>query len=796
MSQIAKTLLYIFFVGLFLKAPAQNASRFNGVWVYQVTELGRGVDTSCRKKPDNRLLDYPSIKGIMFDFSWKKIQPTSPDDITSPFFTSGGFNWNWLDSILLEAAKRNLWIGILVWTGMDAPDWLYGAPYNIGTCKTTGENACQEKITKTYPDYYNPIYQQFWRTMTDSVIKHINAGPDSDGDDGIDLDYRPLIAFYQSCQGSTGDLEPQNGKPFDNQEGYCYIQEEDWFKDVVRPAWKFTDSIIQHNKISLSNIHLLVNNADANSFTSADLDSGVVFNSSNEFVEKDRLFSFANDSLTNAWRKSNGKGHYYQLNYEVLFNKAFNSLNPNNAFASEGSPILTRDECDIHNINIREGTNSNNIFALGAYTLASGLDMWMMGYDVLYENDSIVDPLDTSIADNFMKPAMIKVTEFVNRHSIRYAPDATFAFSALRDGLDAGNFDRFPLEAFNNEDTCLPTAAYKKINRNIPNNDSLNLICGSRRALAIQSSQSNYGALQNDAPAAQGKPIRQRNAALDVNDVGWYIMPGNYERFLYQIPIKNKLGTDSLNTTSQGYWNQYYTDQHVDDDDYNNQLFGRFARGFDVSNKKNVLLFNLDDAFISTQPKCFKNGYTDSGYSGMIHITFSDRSTGSFMIKYLAKNQQGIKFIKRLGLVKCNNTPNWITKNFLIPCDAVFNNEGPYQSDFFIQNAGTQNVMFAMVEFEKKFALNKLEESKIAMENMPLSVFPNPAWHQCTIQAPPDKLIRKIQIYDVMNACQKTLNVNSSLFKFSVADMPAGTYMIRTSYTDGSMSNTKLIVLH
>ncbi len=793
-----KVIVQIFFFIIFTTihdAVAQNASRFNGVWVYQVTELGR-KDTSCRKMPDNRLLDYPGIRGIMFDFAWKKIQPAAPTDSSSTFYLSGGFNWNWLDSILLEAAKRNLWIGILVWTGMDAPDWLYSSPYNIGTCKTTGENACQEKIVKTYPDYYNPTYLQFWKAMTDSVINHINAGPDSDGDDGIDLDYRPLIAFYQSCQGSTGDLEPQNGKPFDNQEGYCYIQEEEWFKDVVRPAWKFTDTIIQNNKASLPNIHLLVNNADANSFTSADLDSGVVFNSIDEFIEKDRLFSFSNDSLTNAWKKSNGKGHYYQLNYEVLFNNAFQSMNQQQAFAPGGSPILTRDECDIHNINIKNGTSSNNIFALGAYTLATGLDMWMMGYDVLFENDSIVDPLDISIADNYMKPAILKVTEFVNRHSIRHAPDAVYAFSALRDGLDAGNFVRFPKETFNDADSCVPTSAYKKINRNIPNNDSLNLNCGSRRTLALQTAMSSFGAQQNDAPAAQGKPIRQRNSALDVNDVGWYTMPGNYERFLYQIPIKNKLGTDSLNTSSQGYWSQYYTDTNLDDSNFNNQLFGRFARGFDVNNKKNALLFNLDDSYISTQPKCIQNGYSDSGYSGMIHITYSDANTGSFAIKYQAINQIGKKYIKRLGLVKCNNTFNWITKSFLIPCDAVFNNEGPYQSDFFIQNAGTQNVLFALVEFEKIFSKKTSVTSQILIDSIPLTVSPNPAGNFCSIKAPENKLIKEILLIDVINVPKKSITCHNNFIKFAVDDLANGVYMIHVSYTDGSYSNTKLLVQH
>lgn len=774
---------------------AQDASRFNGVWVYHVTELGR-KDTTCKKIPDIRLLDYPGIKGIMFDFAWKKIQPAHPSDTTSLYYPTGGFNWNWIDSILLEAVKRQLYIGILVWTGMDAPEWLYNPPYNIGTCSNTSENACQIKVTKTYPDYYNPLYLQLWHNMTDSVIRHINEGPDSDGDDGVALDYRPWVVFYQSCQGSTGDLVAQSGKPFADQPLQCYIEEENWFRDVVRPAWLFTDTLINKYKSNLPNIHLMVNNADANCFTSADLDSGVVFNSVNEFIEDARLFTFANDSLSHAWRKSNGKGHYYQLNYENLYNAAFESIAGNDAFAPGGNPILTRDEFDIHNINIKDGVNSNNVFAMGAYTLAAGLDMWMMGYDALFDNDSISDPLDTSITDNFINPAIVKVTEFVNRHSQRYAPAASFAFSALRDGLDAGDFSRFPNSLFNNSDTCTPSAEYLRINRNLTNNDSLNLNCGSRRTLAIQSSMAAYGAVQKDAPAAQGKPIRQRNTAIDVNDVGWHIMPGNYERFLYQIPMPNSSGSDSLNTTSQGYWNQYFPDTDSSDDNFNNQLFGRFSRGFDLVNKKNALLFNLDDAFIATQPKCIRSGFADSGYSGMLHITYNDQSTGAFTVLYHAIDKLGNKKMKKLTTVYCENTANWITKSLLIPCDAVFENGGPLGADFFIRNAGTQNVLFALVEFEKKTSASHISTSHSTNQNTSLKVMPNPAQAQCSIQAPTGKIISSLQVYDMMQASRLNIKGYSSILSFSVEQLPAGVYVLYTKFTDGSTANARLIVQH
>ena len=60
-----------------------------------------------------------------------------------------------------------------------------------------------------------------------------------------------------------------------------------------------------------------------------------------------------------------------------------------------------------------------------------------------------------------------------------------------------------------------------------------------------------------------------------INDVGWGIIPGNYERFLHQ---------HNADETSQAWWN-------VDD-----SMYGRFARSF--GDKGGKMYFKLNKDFV------------------------------------------------------------------------------------------------------------------------------------------------------------------------------------------------------
>lgn len=791
-----KSSLIIFTMCYVLPAFCQDASRFSGAWIYQTTPLMR-PDTTCNKQGDNRFLDYPGIKGVMFNFSWKRLQPSAPGDTSSSYFSSGGFNWYTFDSTLAEATRRGLHIGILIWTGEDAPSWLYDSPYQIGSCETSAENACNIRTTKKFPDYFNNTYETLWRTMTDSVLKHINNSGNVFLKDGNSYDYRQSVAFYQSCQGSTGDLDPQKGKLLMSQPPFCEIDEETWFEQKVKPSWLYTDSVLRANKSNLPNIHLLVNNGNAGCFNGRDLDSGFVFDSTHPFVEDGRLFDFTNKYLPDAWRKNNGSGHFYQLNYETYYNKAFENIQEKSAFAPGNNPVLIRDECDVHNILIKGGVTPNHVLYIAANALASGLDMWMMSYDVLYANDSIADPSDTSVVDNFIHPANQWIVNFFNRHSQKHAPSATYAFCALHDGIDGGNYSRFPTAVYSNGDTCMPSAAYKRPNKNLPNNDSANLNCGSRRLLSIQSGLADRGCLQNDAPSAQGRPIRQRNSVSDVNDCGWYLHQQNYQRFMRQINVINKnTFNDSLNSTSIGYWNKYYPDVNTSDTNYNNQLFGRFSKGFDLANKKNALLFDLDDDFIQSHPTCLPAGYAVPGHPGKLFITYNDSGYGRWSVYYDAYRADGTHITKRLKTVRNTNKHQWITKEFSIPCDAAFTNGGIYGSDFFISSVGQENVMFALIEYKKETMGHLDLSSTNGMQlNLPdVSLMPNPASALVNISAITDIQIGEVYLYDLTGLLRLHKQAVTTVNSIDVTGLPAGIYQLVLIDQKRKVHRAKLVV--
>ena len=73
--------------------------------------------------------------------------------------------------------------------------------------------------------------------------------------------------------------------------------------------------------------------------------------------------------------------------------------------------------------------------------------------------------------------------------------------------------------------------------------------------------------------------------ATGTNDVGWDIFPGNYDRWVHQI---------DANATSAGYWNVQSADT--------NSMYGKFARGFDLTTNKDAIFLDVDDAFLADAP--------------------------------------------------------------------------------------------------------------------------------------------------------------------------------------------------
>ncbi len=258
--------------------------------------------------------------------------------------------------------------------------------------------------------------------------------------------------------------------------------------------------------------------------------------------------------------------------------------------------------------------------------------------------------LDWSNQDNnfILDHAFDSAFGIYNRYAGQKIPDqSVYAMCMLKDALDASDAVRFPASQYG---TVAKT-------QNRFNNVLQPFI--------------PYGAKLEDPANALLSEIFNLDAT-GTNDVGWGIFPGNYDRFLHQL---------NANATSAGYWNIYTADT--------TSMFGRFARGFDLAKGKDGLYFDLDSAFLSYAP-------LNAKYPVEVEITYLDSGYGKFQIYYDSKDDANKPSIQ----VSCNNTKTW-KKISVALNDAYFGNRSVNGSDFYVKNAGTENVIFTLVELKR-----------------------------------------------------------------------------------------------
>lgn len=274
-----------------------------------------------------------------------------------------------------------------------------------------------------------------------------------------------------------------------------------------------------------------------------------------------------------------------------------------------------------------------NQFANVCYSIYWGLD---------WSNQGLADFKDQNSDSVF---------RFFNKYAGQKDPlTSTNALCALKDVLDAADENRFPASVFGT------------IDRN-----------NTQRYQNIVNKYVAYGAKMGDPSKVNALELDMLNAN-SINDVGWDLLPGNYERFLYQI---------DANSTSIGYWN-------VEASADLNSMYGKFGRGFDLKSGKNALYFNVDDAFLRYQA-------VDGSYPVTIDITYLDKGKGSFGVYYDSKTGGTEKLAKT---ITCSNSNKWKTVSILIT-DAYFFNRGPKGSDFSIRSKSNENVIFSHIELSR-----------------------------------------------------------------------------------------------
>ena len=371
---------------------------------------------------------------------------------------------------------------------------------------------------------------------------------------------------------------------------------------------------------------------------------------SNPLNQGENQMNWLESNCPGGWMKTGSLGKAYQLNDEL--DKSMWLLDFLNKPRTDGSYIRARSEIGGDGLSSGwwNACKYKNVFAVLANCIYWGVDWSNQNYDM--------------IDDPYYDPAYF----FFNRYAGQKDPaTSTNAMCALKDGLDAADTERFPESRFG------------KAKRQQNN-----------RYLSILDSFSAYGAKLDDLKSASKNEMGNR-LSKGINDVGWRIFPGNYDRYLHQL---------TPNETSAGYWNIQSADSAT-------TVYGRFGRGFDLAKNKDGLYFMMDSAFLKNEP-------LNAQYPVTLDIIYLDKGNGAWKLFYDAADSTDKEGLS----IQCNNTGYWKTASVTL-YDAYFGQRASRQSDFYIKNNGEENVIFELIEFARPDSIH----SNVGIHTSSLAAF-------------------------------------------------------------------------
>jgi hypothetical protein len=242
--------------------------------------------------------------------------------------------------------------------------------------------------------------------------------------------------------------------------------------------------------------------------------------------------------------------------------------------------------------------------------------------------------------------------EFFNKYAGQTrSPAATGAFCALREGLNAADTRKFP------------EATYGRAE--MKNKD---------RYIAICNAHATRGAKMDSVEAVLNGQGNQRNTQRGLNDSGWEILDGNYERFLHQI---------DPDVTSIGWWRVGGAVTP------STPVYARFARGFDHANGKDAMSFDIKDSFFNGKP-------LNGEYPVTVRVVYYDKGTGKWAMQYDAVGDPR----KTAYVVAKTDTGTWKERTVTLN-DAHFGNRGLHGADLMLVNMDAEDDIFHMVELTK-----------------------------------------------------------------------------------------------
>jgi hypothetical protein len=538
-------------------------------------------------------------RGKNFDlkkFPYKGVEFDQPWSEVEP--REGVFDWSELDARLKEAVKEDIYVFISINVGPDSPQWLFGQ--GIAKIMTAGH-----RHVGPYPDYFNPQHIAYYHRLIAEFGRHTRSLP---------AELTKRIVFVQAKTGATGDESPYKGEVTN---AAFKISPAKW-NDYRLVAFKKFHTAFQEGPGPIIPI----------------MYTSII----NEDTDDYALLKWVSADVKGGWgTKMGGTGQNYQINGEVERTRAV--LNHTVDPAPGVYELFTRCEMDqgwkegIFAKNIKQGFYWTSISAIH-----SGLSMWNV---------------TESARDWHAEQKYWEDLEFFNRYAGQTrAAQATHAFSALREGLDAADTVKFPEGKFGQA--------------SIKNAD---------RYLAICASLPAYGAKMDDVSGVLAGMMKQRRGQEGLNDSGWDIFPGNYERFLHQI---------DADQTSVGWWRvggEITADSPV---------HGRFARGFEHKSGKDVMAFDIKDAFFSAKSPSASGAIS-------VRVVYYDQGHGQWSLSYDAVDDPD----KIAAVITKTNTGEWKEVSVTLT-DARFDNRGRNGGDLALVNTDAEDDIFHLIEIERQ----------------------------------------------------------------------------------------------
>jgi len=308
----------------------------------------------------------------------------------------GVYDWSQMDSHIRNAVKGNYYYYFVLWTGPNAPEWIY----EKGVPKVSVSGG---KGKETFPYYLNENYIKYFHSFIGKLADHIASLPE---------EQRNVFAFIQPAFGSTGDRQLYKGTP---QDPKYKISAQQYLEFCSGATKRFYEAF---DKAELKHIKFLFNVADETSLGEAKTKG-----------------ARAGEQLYANWLRQNypielRKQQFtiaigYQANGEI---EQDTELRPAFFGLNGKEPDFVRGEFSkFGQGGIFEENPIWNYYWTAISTVDRGLDLWEVDYRTV----------ETGKYDEGFA--------FANRYSYYKRPQTSpYAFIALRDVLDSADTVRFP----------------------------------------------------------------------------------------------------------------------------------------------------------------------------------------------------------------------------------------------------------------------------------------------------------------------------------------------------------------